>query len=244
MSIFTMWHSRKYCYESNGLNIRNCYLLHLNKEYVRDGEVDLEELFIKEDITSEVDELVSNIEERIALLTSVMESPEFPVETVDHQCKKPKDCLLPSYWEFLPEFHVFHLYRGGKKSIQLFEGGIQALSDIPEEIGLNKKQSIQKNSAISGKAHVDKEEISKFLDTLEYPLYFLDFETFSTGIPMFDGLKPNSKIPFQFSLHVVEKEDDEAKHFEYLYEGDSDPRKEFISELKKSIGRKGEYSGL
>lgn len=230
---------QKFCYESYGLKVRNCYLLHLNKDYVRDGDLDIETLFIKEDITSEVDELIGNIKERIDILTTVMNSDEFPEDSVEHQCKRPKDCPLTLYWEFLPEYHVFHLYRGGKKSIQLYEDGIHAIADIPEEFGLNKIQSIQKHCAVSGNVYVDKDEIESFISTFEYPLYFLDFETFSTAIPMFDGSKPYSQIPFQFSLHVIQKEGNEPKHFEYLYEGDSDPRKEFISELKKVLGEKG-----
>ena len=38
--------------------------------------------------------------------------------------------------------------------------------------------------------HIDRLGIRSFLETLWYPLYFLDFETFQTGVPLYDGLRP------------------------------------------------------
>jgi len=77
------------------------------------------------------------------------------------------------------------------------------------------------------------------LSSLQYPLYFFDFETISPAVPLFDGTKPYQKIPFQFSLHVVRTENDKPEHFSFLSEGAKDPRPELLSELKKVLGDKG-----
>jgi hypothetical protein len=44
--------------------------------------------------------------------------------------------------------------------------------------------------------HIDKDGIKSFLNTLHYPLYFLDFETTKDTIPPFDGATTNAQIPF------------------------------------------------
>jgi len=44
-----------------GINIRKCYLMHINKEYVRQGEIDPKKYFKKEDVSSEVDQLLPGI---------------------------------------------------------------------------------------------------------------------------------------------------------------------------------------
>jgi len=230
---------QKYCYEDEGLKIRKCFLMHLNNEYVREGEIDIEKLFVKEDITSEVEELMKDIKEKIDYLLEVINKDKYPEAVIGPQCRNPYECPLTECWDFLPENHVFHLYRGGKKSLQLFEEGIHAIGDIPEDFKLNDKQGIQRDCEIKGKIHVDKKGINKFLESLQYPIYYLDFETFSTAVPMFDGLKPYSQVPFQFSLHVVEKESDKPKHYEFLYSGNDDPREEFVLALKKVLGDKG-----
>jgi len=230
---------QKYCYEAKGLKIRKCFLMHLNKEYVRKGEIDLEKLFVKDNITSEVEELMKDIKGKIDYLLEVINKDKYPEAVIGPQCKDPYECPLTECWDFLPENHVFHLYRGGKKSLQLFEEGIHAIRDIPENFKLNDKQGIQKDCEIKGKVHIHKESINHFLKTLQYPLYYLDFETFSTAVPMYDGLKPYSQVCFQFSLHVVEKEREKPKHYEFLYSGNDDPREEFIFALKKALGDKG-----
>ena len=157
---------------------------------------------------------------------------EVPFNDGNHDCKK-ENCLE------LGENHVFCLYRGGKLSCELFENGIELIKDIPENIKLNGKQEIQRDCEIKNEVYIDKEKISEFIKSLKSPLYYLDFETFSTAMPMFDGLKPYSQVPFQFSLHVAKEENKEPEHYEFLYNGDSDPRKEFIASLNKVLGDKG-----
>ncbi|PJA69777.1 DUF2779 domain-containing protein, partial [Candidatus Pacearchaeota archaeon CG_4_9_14_3_um_filter_35_19] len=65
---------QRYVYEKNGLKIRKCFLLHTNNEYVRKGDLDINELFTKEDITSEVDKATEGIESRIDKLLKIISS--------------------------------------------------------------------------------------------------------------------------------------------------------------------------
>ena len=52
---------------------------------------------------------------------------------------------------------------------------------------------------------------------------------------MFDGVRPYQQVPFQYSLHVQEKEGEELKHFEYLGTAGDDPRRELIEKLLNDI---------
>ena len=56
--------------------------------------------------------------------------------------------------------------------------------------------------AIKGEKYKNKEAIRNFLDKLEYPIYYLDYETMSPPIPKFKGMRPYQRIPFQYSLHI------------------------------------------
>jgi len=228
---------QKYVYENKGIKIGKCFLLHLNREYVRKGEIDINNLFVKEDITEKVDEYIKDIKERIIGMFEVINSEKAPETSIGAHCKNPYKCPCDC-WEGLPENHVFCLYRGGKLSCDLYDNGVELIKDIPGDIKLNDRQGIQRDCEVNNKVHVHKESIKHFLNSLVYPLYYLDFETFSTAIPMFDGLKPYSQVCFQFSLHVVE-EGLEPKHYEFLYSGSGDPREEFVTALEKVLGSKG-----
>jgi hypothetical protein len=84
----------------------------------------------------------------------------------------------------------------------------------------------------TGKPHIDRTAIKTFLRQLEYPISFLDFETFGTAIPLFDGLSPYQQVPFQFTLHVVRGQRQEPEHRAFLADGNDDPRPKFMERLK------------
>jgi hypothetical protein len=48
-------------------------------------------------------------------------------------------------------------------------------------------------------------------------------------------VRPYQQVPFQYSLHVQEKEGGELKHFEYLCKAGDDPRRELIEKLLNDI---------
>jgi hypothetical protein len=139
----------------------------------------------------------------------------------------------------LPKKSIFQLWSGREKKLfMLLERGIVKLTDIPED-ELNDKQLIQIGSHRTGEPHVDRKEIDEFLGELEYPLYFLDFETINPAIPAYDLTHPYEKVPFQYSLHVIPKEGNKPVHHAYLAPGDVDPRPEILKQLKGLLGSSG-----
>lgn len=230
---------QKYCYEGFGLKIRNSFLMHINNEYVRKGEINPKKLFVQEDITSEVNELVKDIKQRIDRMFKIIKATKCPNLDIGPHCSNPYECPIEECWDFLPEDHVGNLYRGGKKSFELIEMGIYSVKEIPDTIKLTSHQRLQRDCERSGKEQVDKESIKQFLGTLQYPLYFLDFETFNTAIPLFNGLKSYQQVPFQFSLHIVKDKKSKPKHYFFLASSREDPRKKFLSKLKDVLGNKG-----
>ena len=86
-----------------------------------------------------------------------------------------------------------------------------------------------------GKPIVNKEKIKSFLNTLSYPLYYLDFETFMDAIPPFDRSRPYQQITCQYSLHIQAKKRGKLKHREFLGETGKDPRRELAERLCADI---------
>ena len=214
--------------------------MHINNGYIRQSEIDPAGLLTMTEITTEVEGSTNGIQQRIDNMFSAIASAKCPAVTIGEQCNSPYECpLKEECWDFLPENNIFEMYGSRKKPFELFEKGIYTFKDIPDDFILNGKQKIQKDCEISGKPHIEKKAIKQFLNTLQYPLYYLDFETFNTAIPLFDGTRPYQQIPFQFSLHVVEKENATPKHYSFLADGNDDPRHEFIASLKKVLGNSG-----
>ena len=231
---------QKFCCEKAGLKIRTCKLGFINNQYVKKGEIDPKELFILEDISTQVEEASAGIEERVSDLLEVISNKACPEMAIGQHCLAPYECTLRmECWGFLPENSVFDLRGGKTKQFSLWEQGILSIKDIPDDIPLSRQQQIQKECVMTGNVHVEKEEIRQFLSRLKYPLYYLDFETFGPAIPIYDGTRPYQDIPFQFSLHVVEGEGAEPVHHSFLAEGGDDPRPQILSELQGLLGSEG-----
>jgi len=230
---------QRHCCTQAGLNIRNCYLVLINNQYVRDREIDPEGLFNVHDVTDKVEEASVGIEDSINGILEVVSRETCPEMIIGPHCRDPYECSLSDCWDYLPEHNVFTLYWGGKKSFTMYDSGIVTIREIPDDYKLNDKQFIQKASIISGEPYIDGEAIREFLSGLEYPLYYLDFETIGPVVPLFDGVRSYQNIPFQYSLHIVQDEKSEPMHYSYLSSSTSDPRPGLLTELQKVLG----YSG-
>ena len=230
---------QKYCCQQAGMGIRNCFLMHINNKYVRRGEIDPGQLFIIEDVTEQVADTMRSVPDKVGTMLEVIAAEDCPDIVIGKQCSSPYECLVEGCREFLPEDNVTELYRGGQKSFELLNDGILAICEIPDTFKLSGSQEIQKTCISTGQPYADGASIKSFLDSLQYPLYYLDFETFSAAVPPFDGTHPYQNIPFQFSLHVVAAAAAEPEHFSYLTSGTADPRPELLAALKKWLGKSG-----
>lgn len=230
---------QKYCCEMAGLKIARCSLCFINNQYVREGKLNINELFTIQDITAEVVQAQQGIQERIDELFNIIKSPDLPSVSIGRHCSSPYACnLMDECWGFLPKNNVFTLYNGGKKITELFSKDIHCIADIPDDFKLTNNQGIQKKCEQTGEVHIQPFEIQQFLNSLIYPLYHLDFETFSPAIPRYDHSRPYQKIPFQFSLHI-EQENGSTEHISFLAEGKEDPRPAFLARLKEVMGTQG-----
>ncbi|MFH1801567.1 MAG: DUF2779 domain-containing protein [archaeon] len=231
---------QKYVYEKNGLKIRKCFVLHVNKEYVRQGEINPKELLMQTEVTEKVEAIEEVKSRSINMLDCINgECPDFQVDdllTIEYE-----NIAKDEFMESLPENNIFEFVRIlKKKAVPLYKEGIVKMTEIPNDFKLNDKQKIQKDVAENGGKHIDKKQIKNFLDNLKYPLYYFDFETIYSAVPRFDNSKPYQQIPFQFSLHIQEEPNGELKHISFLAEGKEDPRLALLKSLKENLGDKGD----
>jgi len=229
-----------FVYSGAGLKIRRCCLMHVNGDYVRRGPVDPKKFFKVVDVTKDVSGLSREIEPQLGDMFTTIRRKQEPDIKIGPYCSDPYPCpLQDKCWAFLPTDSVFNLYYGGKKCWRLLGEGIIRLKDIPDHVGLTERQAIQRKVALTGQPHIDRKALASFLKLLKYPVSYLDFETFNTAIPLFDGLSPYQQVPFQFSLHRQSAPGTTPGHHAFLADGPGDPRPEFLDRLRSYIGNAG-----
>ena len=220
-----------------GFNITKCNIIVINNKYKRIGNIELDKLFIKEDITNDVINLQATVKEKIKEINEYMKKENEPIDDIDIKCFKPYPCPFFKYCtKHIPNNNVFDIANmHNSKKIKLYQEGIYTYHDLLDS-DINDKQKQQIEYELYDKEdYIDKEKIKEFLNTLSYPLYFLDFETYQMPIPLYDGICPYEQIPFQYSLHYLEREDGELKHKEFLAEPNTDPRRTLAKQLIKDI---------
>ena len=230
---------QRYAFVGAGYNIRKSILMHINREYVKEGDLNLKELFTLEDTTRIVKKQMESVADKLNVLFKVLRKRKEPEIEIGDHCSSPFECDYVDYcWNHIPDYSVYNIF-SGRKLEDLISNNVIDPANVPSGFDLTDRQKIEIRSYKSGRTYFDKERLREFLDTLRYPLFYLDYETISPGIPLFDNSSPYQQIPFQFSLHVQRKKGGSVKHVEFLHTDLTDPRPEFIKALVKGCKKRG-----
>lgn len=224
---------------NSGYKVKDFSIIYINNQYLRDGELDLNKLFITESVLRSIKPMQKWIEEKVNRFKKVLNKKTIPDIDIGEHCYNPYTCAFYEYCrKHIPDNSVFDL--AGlqlNKKYDLYRQGIIRLKDIPDYISLPQTAKIQLDVFKSRKNIINKPEIKEFLSDLNYPIYFMDFETIQPAVPLFDKSKPYQQIPFQYSLHFKKSK---VEHFEFLADAVDDPRIKFIENLLKDTRNKGD----
>lgn len=233
------------------------YLVRLNRTYARKGELDFRpgELFVIQDKSDEIENLKTKDASLMSEAQSILSASKAPPTPCPCYYKgRNSHCTAFSYINpHVPAYSVHDINRIGssKKYLkELLDQGILEVGDVPIDDRLRPKESKDPakpskprklNQILAHKSQqpiVNLETLKAELDSLIFPLYFLDYETYPTAIPPYDGYHPYQQIVFQYSLHVLKDKASEPIHFERLIL-DGEPSGRIAQSLREHLGNTG-----
>ena len=229
-----------------GLNVKKASIVYINRDYIRHGSLDIHKLFNIEDVTdlakSNLLDIKNNIENINNFLYKYNQDNE-PKIPLSISCFDPYPC---SYWQYctkaLPKPNVFDIASMKKEEkIKYYDLGLISFDDL-KNININPKYLEQINFELENlEPKINKEAITKLMDSLKYPLYFIDYETIQLAVPEYEGTKPYQQLPFQYSLHIIRDEDAKTiEHKEFLAQiDDKDFLRHFAESMIKDIPDNG-----
>jgi len=225
-----------------GIQIKNVVLSHINNK-VRFP--DLDELFSNHDFTEAATVSLPAVTLRLKSLISILEKEEAPKQAIGRQCANPYSCEFKSQcWADVPKGSTLELYNYRKRKptkFDLYHQGPKLLSDFNNEVELTRFQQIQFLASKTEEPIIDRAGLASFLNSVQYPVYYFDFETIAPAVPILNGMRPYQRIPVQFSCHIQKEPHAVLEHHEFLASGkaDSDPRMECIQAMRKVFGGLG-----
>ena len=222
----------------NQLKVSKCILMHLNRDYRRQGDLAIDKLFTLADITDEVQKAVSEV---LLIRPEALRVAQLEDYTEAAHCLKPKDCPYPDLCHAdLPEQSIYDVPDiRAKKKQALLDIGARSIHDIPKDFALNELQRRVVDCAQQNRVHIDRTQLKNALDSLEYPLWFLDYESCISAIPLFDGHWPHQQILFQYSLHKIAHPGAKLEHFAFLSFEPGNPLPALMAQLREDLGDEG-----
>jgi hypothetical protein len=225
-----------YVAAGSGLTVSKAAVVCINSKYTRRGDIAVAELFKIEDKTEIVREKQVSVAEEIDKQRNMLSGIE-PAIDIGPYCDAPYRCDFKGYcWSHIPAPSVFdYADRGKPNGFTLYQQGIVRMEDVSPDI-LGWRQKMQLEGFLHQKNNIDVKAVREFIDSLWYPLCFLDFETtFLNPIPLFDGMRPYQKVPFQYSLDIIQSPGEAPKHYEFLADGRENPQEEILERLLSEI---------
>ena len=236
--------------EKLGFKVTDIYLVHLNAEYIREDELDDQQLWVVSDsfytgkgnpnrkVIESVRKYNLNIDEYLDYLLH-FEGEDVSEERSNRCTGKNKcryyDVCFPQEKE-LPDNSILTLTSSQNK-YSMYHDGLEYLKDADwERLEGTHAQYAQIMADKNGGLYFEQATLNSWLNKVESPkMSFVDFEWDLFPIPPYHDMAPMQVLPFQYSLDVME--DGNITHYEYIGEGDC--RKEFVENLLRDLPEEG-----
>ena len=94
---------QKYVLEGAGLRVRRAHLMHMKRDYVRQGDIEPLKMFTSEDVTERVNEMLKMVPAAVQRLKDVLAKDIVPDVKIGPHCTKPHPCPFGEQcWKISP----------------------------------------------------------------------------------------------------------------------------------------------
>lgn len=220
----------------------NISLVYMNRDFVKNGTVDPEQLFVQENCR---DSILSAtvISSLIYTLSHTMILDEDAFDTMYPYSGEnpllyfgqhmPNDSIFAIKWRYAIKPFLIDRYHAWKRTV--YDLSAADIELLMHSNGTGKAAATYIVRMQEWNPIVDHNEIAQTIDALVFPLCFYDYETVSTPIPLFDGYRPWQQIVVQYSMHIVHQ-DGSIEHKQSIIQPWDTTNKRVIADFVRDIG--------
>lgn len=213
-------------------------VIYFYKNYIKQWKIELTKLIKVEDVSLDFKDHNINVDK---ILNSIKDHITLPIDQFEKIYPYNNESYIKYFGSEPEEWSIWTipwlwnkkkiLYNNGKRTILslkkkdlkfLLDGNLETISS--KYVDLYKKY----------KTYCDKISIKNVLWNLKYPLFFYDYETISSGVPLLDWTSPNQQTVVQYSIHKVFK-NWKILHKEFLLPLWEKNNKKLIESLYKDL---------
>jgi hypothetical protein len=228
-----------WAFEGAGYPLDLVWLAHVDTTFVYQGDGRYEGWLKLVDVTAETCERMVHVPAWALILQEWLAGP-LPVISIGKHCSDPFPCPFFRHCSSLvsrPAFPLDTLPHAGKLIEQLTAEGYSDMREVPAERLRSARHLRMQRCATRGSFELGAEACD-WLEPLEYPRYYLDFETISFAVPIWKDTRPYEQLPFQWSCHL-ELDDGEIRHLSFLDTTGQAPMRAATEALIAALGQTG-----
>lgn len=228
--------SLQYYVINNCIPLYSFYLVHINPNYIRDKELEINELFTKVNVTEEIILKQDFIKSKIIEEKQTLERIHSPDIRIGTHCNIPYPCDFQGHcWKGISKDSIFSLSEFPPNMLfDLYFKGIELSEDIPEEMIITEKQRIQRYSHSKKVEYIDTEALQSFLPKSS-DITVLKILNCKPPIPLVKGTSPYQSLPIGFGC--IKYDENGSIVFEKIFVENklSFPSNQFFAEIAEAI---------
>jgi hypothetical protein len=230
-----------YVLERSGVSLSGASVACIDTSWTYPGGGDYSGLLKELDLLDEARGRASEVHQWARDAQVVAAQPGAPAIQMGKHCQAPFACPYEAHCklssasadavaapvEWLPQVRATRL------KARLTEPGVVSMEQVDDSL-LNDLQKRVKHASLTGEPWCNPTAVRAALQSVHWPLYMLDFEAVNPAIPRWPGTRPFQQIPFQYSLHVMNR-DGTVDHHDFLDLSGADPRRALAEKLVRDI---------
>jgi len=190
-----------YVMRGAGLPVTGISLAHIDRRFVYQGNGDYRGLLVEHDFSQVAHDLVDDVESLVETATAAI-AGDMPEPGVGTWCSKPYDCqFMHICWPYDAEYPVMGLGGSKAKLAEWVNGGARDIRDVDAE-QLTSETDRRIHAATQNAQPELKPGAKDVIEGLDYPRYYLDFETVGPAVPTWEGTRSYDAMPVQWSCHI------------------------------------------
>ena len=227
---------QRWVFEGLGHKLKSIALAYVDNTFSYAGGEDYAGLLVESDQTGKTAEMLTAIPDWISKAKRAAAGSE-PAIGVGSHCYQPYECPFVSHcWPADVDYPLQGLGGSRAKLGEFVAEGMRDVRDVPLTRLTDKQKRMQKVTQ-AGVAEL-LPGARQFAESLEYPRYYLDFETIAPAVPIWPGTRPYETLPIQWSCHYEAGEGAMA-HSDFLDLTGTPPMRRLAESLIRALGTIG-----
>ena len=186
-----------------GVPLSDFRLMYLNGDYVKDGPIDVKQLFKMESVMNYVVEREAFVAQNVERLKAVVALPHSPVVNIGTQCHNPYPCDFQGHcWKLIPKnSFLFTTAMDDEALFQSYFNGVNANAKMLQTLDPDSEEAHQIEALETNSYYIDYKTLYALAPQPKpKSVAFLNLLLDRPAVPELDGTRPYEEMILAFAL--------------------------------------------